>query len=130
MTTNANKIQTVTCPKCHGEGKILAFMHVDGGRCFMCAGAKTIEIDPNRKAPTPRPRDPAQRRQQFVNTFAGALRMIREEGRAWLSEADADDPRNGRTERDRIAAWLDSPDCPSDIRVRAVDAFARIGVSF
>lgn len=40
----ANK-QKVNCPKCDGKGHISGFGHIANGVCFMCNGAKEIEVD-------------------------------------------------------------------------------------
>jgi hypothetical protein len=122
-----NTTKRVTCPKCDGSGKLRHFMHIDNGRCFECAGVGKVEIDP-RPLPPGRPSDPARVRQNFINIFGGALRMLREEGATWLNEPE--DSFTNRTERERIAAHLNAPECPPDVRVRALSAFAAVGVSF
>lgn len=33
------------CPRCSGQGYIQAFSHIKGGVCFLCGGAKVIEIN-------------------------------------------------------------------------------------
>jgi len=37
--------ETVTCPRCDGNGHIEAFGHYADGICFLCYGRKTIEVD-------------------------------------------------------------------------------------
>ncbi len=32
------------CPRCDGKGCIPEFRHIAGGRCFLCAGNKTINM--------------------------------------------------------------------------------------
>jgi transcription elongation factor Elf1 len=32
------------CPRCSGQGYIQAFSHIKSGVCFLCGGAKVIEI--------------------------------------------------------------------------------------
>ncbi len=39
--------KTATCPKCLGAKILRPFMHIDNGRCFMCAGAGVVEIRPS-----------------------------------------------------------------------------------
>lgn len=51
MTANANE---TPCPRCHGEGVIRAFAHVENGLCFKCRGRGTLRPK-SAKAPQPRP---------------------------------------------------------------------------
>ncbi|RUR74883.1 hypothetical protein PCC6912_50610 [Chlorogloeopsis fritschii PCC 6912] len=34
----------IECPRCCGQGYIQAYSHIKGGVCFLCAGAKVIEL--------------------------------------------------------------------------------------
>lgn len=42
-----NEIE-ITCPKCDGRGYLDAFRHIDNGRCFRCAGNRTILVAPEK----------------------------------------------------------------------------------
>lgn len=124
MQTTASK-----CNKCDGTGKVL-WKHVDNGRCFECNGsgkcvARHVDVQ---KVTTQR--NPAQERQSFINRFAGAIRMIKAEGKGFLSELHDDQAPELGTERDNIRAWLNSAKCPADVRARAVAAFVSLGVEF
>lgn len=32
------------CPRCDGKGRLEAFSHIRSGLCFLCAGAKTVNL--------------------------------------------------------------------------------------
>ena len=48
----------ITCPKCDGRGYIMGFRHIDNGRCFRCAGNRTIMVDEEKAATMSRPAVP------------------------------------------------------------------------
>lgn len=35
-------VNLVDCPRCGGQGNIPAYKHIEGGRCFMCHGARKV----------------------------------------------------------------------------------------
>lgn len=37
-------MQTTTCPRCSGNGRIVGFSHIVGGRCFECGGAGKVDL--------------------------------------------------------------------------------------
>lgn len=41
---NATRAITIDCPRCSAAGSILAFAHVAAGRCFLCGGARSIDV--------------------------------------------------------------------------------------
>lgn len=45
-TLQSNDLVTVAvkCPRCDGRGHMSEFAHVANGRCFLCAGEKTIDL--------------------------------------------------------------------------------------
>ncbi|UJR78905.1 hypothetical protein [Sandaracinus amylolyticus] len=53
MTSTTNT-ERVTCPKCNGARRIIGFMHIEGGKCFTCAGAGWIEVRPEQGRTAPR----------------------------------------------------------------------------
>lgn len=34
----------ITCPRCSGTGELPNFRHVENGRCFLCDGARVIDV--------------------------------------------------------------------------------------
>jgi hypothetical protein len=36
--------QQIDCPRCDAKGFLKEFSHIANGRCFLCAGAKTISL--------------------------------------------------------------------------------------
>ena len=34
----------ITCPRCSGTGELPKFRHIENGRCFLCEGAKVINV--------------------------------------------------------------------------------------
>lgn len=119
-----------TCGRCGGSKKFAVYGHVANGVCFECNGSGKVAVKLGGHVAPVRCVDPAQARQSFINAFKSALRSIREEGKSWLNEPEAIDPRSGRTERQALAAKLAAKDCPADVRERAVAAFAALGVAF
>lgn len=72
---------TTECNKCQGRGVIRAFMHIDSGRCFQCAGVGRVELEPApARAARPAPIFPnaIRVRQWYRNALSGYVTDLEE----------------------------------------------------
>lgn len=47
-------MQTTECSRCLGNGWIIAFGHIIGGRCFACGGAGKVDVHPESEMNAPK----------------------------------------------------------------------------
>jgi hypothetical protein len=106
-----------TCNKCLGLG-LAAYIHIAGGRCFAC-GAAPVADDTSRGPGTSSSRTLTPRERSIWQLECLLLRAAEEKGAArsnWFAMAV-------------VGVRCELRDAPEDVRVRAIKAFAKLGLA-
>lgn len=95
---------TIECPKCEGTGRLNYHLHIDGGRCFQCAGTGRTRI-----ARASRPMATTPRTFEGVR---GELRNLYRAARYWrdLGWGEGEDAPGLDLAKSTAANLVDLPD--------------------
>lgn len=107
--------KTAPCFKCAGKGTLSYHRHIENGVCFQCSGSGVIEIKPLAAQSMP-VRSAAEIRERVILDLAVMIRNAK-------ADRLIGDEETYTTIRRTLAA------ADSDVRTRAVAAFAAAGVS-
>jgi DnaJ-class molecular chaperone len=119
MTTTTTALKT--CPKCNGTGHLAHLAHVDGGVCFECDGAGSVESTRTTRTVARRPLVRVDSLTHLRAVYASTRRAILD-GASVAILTDAHDSHLAET---ILALYAE---IPADKATTAAQAFAALGL--